>query len=315
MRRLLTLAAIAAMACTAKNAELDRKVDQVAAQLQATQRELGELRAAVAHLVAAAEAAEGKRDALAKLDALDAKVDSLLAKGAAAARPARVEPDRTKTYAVQVDGYPSDGPATAKITLVVMRDYACPYCEKNRETLTALRQKYRDDLRVVFRNMIVHPQIATAAAIAACAAARQHRFAAYDAALWDKGFLLHLFDQDVAVPDQPSVRCWLTPDGCPIALGFARDLKLDLRRFRADMKACEPEVQADMRELGKFGIAATPSFFVNGRFTSGAMPIEVFTTLIDEELAKADARIRAGANRASYYKDWVLAKGLTELER
>ena len=43
-------------------------------------------------------------------------------------------------------------------------------------------------------------------------------------------------------------------------------------------------------------------------------PIDAFKTLIDEELTKANDRISSGSSRASYYKDWVLGKGLTKLD-
>jgi protein-disulfide isomerase len=36
----------------------------------------------------------------------------------------------------------------------------------------------------------------------------------------------------------------------------------------------------------KLGVSGTPSFFVNGRFLSGAQPYASFARLIDEELAK-----------------------------
>jgi hypothetical protein len=68
-------------------------------------------------------------------------------------------------------------------------------------------------------------------------------------------------------------------------------------------------VQTDMKDLQKFGVGATPSFFVNGRFMSGAMPIDNFVTLIDEELKKANERVQQGTPAAEYYNQWVIAKG------
>jgi hypothetical protein len=99
-----------------------------------------------------------------------------------------------------------------------------------------------------------------------------------------------------------------------VAVGFARDAKLKLDRFKADMRSCEAEVHADLRELAGFAVAATPSFFINGRYMSGAMPIENFEVLIDEELAKANQRIQAGTPKGAYNKTWVLGKGLTRVE-
>jgi hypothetical protein len=134
----------------------------------------------------------------------------------------------------------------------------------------------------------------------------QHKFAAFDAVAWAKGFAAHAFDQD---------KCWETDAGCPVVLGFAREAGIaDLAKLKRDMKACVPQLQADMHELQQLGIDATPSFFINGRFIAGAQPTESFEAIIDAELAKANERIRAGATAATYYKDWVLAKGLTKLD-
>ena len=46
---------------------------------------------------------------------------------------------------------------------------------------------------------------------------------------------------------------------------------------------------------------------------SGALPLETFVTLVDEELALAKARTKKkGRKKASYYKTWVLDVGATE---
>ena len=37
---------------------------------------------------------------------------------------------------------------------------------------------------------------------------------------------------------------------------------------------------------GRLGITSTPTVFVNGRIIAGAQPIEVFQSVIDEELAR-----------------------------
>jgi predicted DsbA family dithiol-disulfide isomerase len=87
-----------------------------------------------------------------------------------------------------------------------------------------------------------------------------------------------------------------------------------MNKFKEDMKGCQQLVQNDMRELQKFGVGATPSFFINGRFMSGAMPIDNFVTIIDEELKKANEKIQAGTPAGQYYQQWVMDKGLKGLE-
>ena len=43
-----------------------------------------------------------------------------------------------------------------------------------------------------------------------------------------------------------------------------------------------------MEVAQKFGARGTPAFFINGRFISGARPLEQFDAVIKEEKAKAE---------------------------
>src|SRR5689334_3248042 len=276
----------------------------------------------VAVVVAAAACQADNRNIERKLDEMSKDIKDLKqqvarggAAGAAAPRPQRAEPDRAKTYSMPVDNDPVDGPADAKVTLVKAYDYACPYCEKVRDTMDELRKKYGNDLRIVFKQFVVHPQVATAGALAVCAANKQGKFLQMDALLWDKGFKGRQFDKDTTENGQTQ-KCWESSAGCPVVLGFAQELGLNADKFKADMKGeCQALIQKDQRELQMLGVGATPSFFVNGRFMSGAMPIENFSTLIDEELKKANAAIAAGTPAGSFYQQVVLDKGLKTLEK
>src|SRR5262245_49337248 len=104
------------------------------------------------------------------------------------ARPRRAQPDPAVTYSVPLDDSPSDGPAHAKVTIVVGMEFACPFCRKSWDTLADLRKKYGNDLRVVYKTFIVHKQQATDAALAACAAHKAGKWHAMADALWAKAF-------------------------------------------------------------------------------------------------------------------------------
>jgi protein-disulfide isomerase len=69
-------------------------------------------------------------------------------------------------------------------------------------------------------------------------------------------------------------------------LEYARQLGLDLERFRRDVEAAETKqrIDNDTREAGELGVTGTPGFFINGKFLSGAQPFERFKELIDAEL-------------------------------
>ncbi len=221
--------------------------------------------------------------------------------------PLRPEPDRAKTYAVKTDGYPSKGPADAKVTIVMFFDYATPYAEKARATLDELMQRYGNELRLVYRTRLVHPANAHAAALALCAAHKSGKAVAMDDALWEKAFKTRNFDQTTDANQQ---KCWDAPEGCKSAVAIAQDLGLDTKRFKADMKSCVATVDADDKDATtNFLVNATPTFFINGRWMAGAHPVESFAQIIDDELAKANDRIKKGTPKARYYKSWIVDKG------
>src|SRR5262249_49626118 len=114
---------------------------------------------------------------------------------------------------------------------------------------------------------------------------------------------------------QQMVKCWDRPEGCTNVNAWATELSLNMDRFKADMKGDAQQVNAnDGRQLAQFGVSSTPTFFINGRYISGAQPIEQFNQVIDEELKKASERIAAGTPAASYYQQWVMDKGLKSLQ-
>jgi predicted DsbA family dithiol-disulfide isomerase len=87
-----------------------------------------------------------------------------------------------------------------------------------------------------------------------------------------------------------------------------------MKRYAADTAGpCVQEIQDDQVLLRKLAINATPSFFINGRFLSGALAQEKFEALIDEELAKATAAQKKGTKPERYYEDVIIANGLTEV--
>lgn len=243
--------------------------------------------------------AQDNKEVLDKLTSIENRLKNLEAKGIGAGaqpqRPQRPAPDPTKTYAIRVDDMPIEGSPTAPVTIVKAYDYACPYCEKVRPTTDAILQEYGDKVRVVYQQLVVHPQIATIPAQAACAAYKQGKFKAMDDLLWDKGFKARQFDESAI-------------------LGFAKEVGLDTAQYQADMKGdCVGWVQKQMTQLSTFGVSATPGFFINGRFLSGAQPLPAFKVLIDEELKKAEDRIAQGTPRDKYYSTWIVEKGLPKL--
>jgi protein-disulfide isomerase len=68
---------------------------------------------------------------------------------------------------------------------------------------------------------------------------------------------------------------------------IASDLGLDTTAFTAclDDHHYLAAVNANASYADSLGLTGTPSFFINGRELVGALPIEQFKAIIDEELA------------------------------
>ncbi len=246
---------------------------------------------------------ERKIDDLTKaVAALDQKVSAIQAgmgrMGQAPAQPQRrPEPDPNDVYAVPVDGDPFVGPADALVTIVKGSDYACPYCDKARETEDQLLKDYDGKLRIVYKQFVVHPQVATLPAQAACAATKQGHFKEMNQLLWEKGFAQHKFDEDTITSFAQEIH--------------TADPNFNVDKFKSDMKGdCVAFVQKDQAELAAVGQGATPTFYINGRYVVGVIPMAQFKALIDEELKKAQDRVAQGTAPADYYKTWIVDKGL-----
>jgi len=71
-------------------------------------------------------------------------------------------------------------------------------------------------------------------------------------------------------------------------LRYAGELELDVEKFKRDLssKVVKTRIDDDLAMAGSLGVTGTPSFFVNGRFLSGAQPFASFKKLIDSELEK-----------------------------
>jgi len=218
--------------------------------------------------------------------------------GAGPVRQQPPGPDPAKVYAVGVDGAPAVGPATAPVTVVIAYEYACPWCNRQRQVFPALHEAYGDNVRFVFRPFVVHPDLANDAALAACAADHQGHFAEVSDALWTSVFDKRAFDR------------------ASVEHAASTVAGVDLARLRTDMDgSCKAFVEHERAALSELGVNATPQVWVNGRpIPGGYKPLEGLKPVIDEELARAKERIASGTPRDAYYAEWVVKKGLRKLD-
>ncbi|HSD27813.1 MAG TPA: thioredoxin domain-containing protein [Vicinamibacteria bacterium] len=165
-------------------------------------------------------------------------------------------------------GAPSTGPVDAPVTVVEFTDYQCPYCHRAQGVVDQLLQRYSGRIRFVHLDFPLdgHPGAVPAARAARCAG-EQGKF-------WE-------YHRDL-----------MTAPGTLDAADLERRAAA-LRLDRASFGACvasgrhDEAIQASFRQGDEIGVSGTPAYFVNGRMISGARPIESFTELIDEELARS----------------------------
>lgn len=219
-----------------------------------------------------------KSDVLLKTHKLDADFYKVAAgenvKNSKPAQPPPPPPAQVFNVQFRADD-PVEGPKFAKVTIVEFSDFQCPFCGRVEPTLNQIKTAYGDAVRLVWKHepLSFHPN-AMPAAEAAEAAREQGKF-------WE----MH----DLMFANQSLLSAQKYEE-------WAQQIGLNLDDFRNSigMHKSQTRIQEDMKQAQSIGASGTPTFFVNGRKIVGALPFDSFNSVIDEEVAKADALIKGG---------------------
>ncbi len=173
-----------------------------------------------------------------------------------------LEPPR---FQVSADGTAAVGPKDAPVTIVEFSDYECPFCRKVEDTLSEVRKKFADKVRLIYRDfpLPMHQHAAKAAEAARCAE-EQGKFWPY---------------HDILFANQTKL------DVAGLKANAAK-LKLDTKKFDEclDHDKYAEAIKKDSAEGAAVGVRGTPAFFINGRFLDGAQSAQSFEDVIREEL-------------------------------
>jgi len=174
---------------------------------------------------------------------------------------------------------PAKGPTSAPVTIIEYSDFQCPFCSRGAATLRAVAAKYGDRVRIEFRHfpLPVHPDAAKAAEAAMCASEQGMFWEMHDS----------LFANQKAGFSRDSLK------------RYATDVGLDRAQFDTcvDSGRHSSDVEKSVEAATRAGVSSTPTFFINGRYESGALPLEPFSAIVDEELRAATSRTPASASR------------------
>jgi protein-disulfide isomerase len=170
------------------------------------------------------------------------------------------------------DGF-SFGPPDAPVSIVVFSDFECPYCSELAKTMrTELRNKYGGKVRVIFEDFPLssrHPWARAAAESAHCLGDQN------PAAFW--AFHDWIFAHQGEV-NELNLR--------EKTMAMAKEQALDQAKVAAclDNHTASAEIDKSIELARRLQVQQTPTFFVNGRLETGALPWDRLAALIDFEL-------------------------------
>src|SRR5439155_26577544 len=137
-------------------------------------------------------------------------------------------------------GFPSRGPADAKVTIVEFSDFECPYCGGLFPTLKQVEKNYAQQVRIVYRQFPlanIHPHAAKAAEASLCAFEQQK--------FWEFHDSMFSNQQELSIADLKQ---------------RAVDLKLDGAKFNQCLDSGKNAAanQKDIQEGARAGVSGTP---------------------------------------------------------
>jgi protein-disulfide isomerase len=166
---------------------------------------------------------------------------------------------------VNTQNAPTLGSEKAAVTLVEFADYECPYCQRVAADVKKLKEDFGDRLTLTYKDfpLPMHSRAEKAAEATRCAS-QQGKY-------WE--FHDELFKSKELDVDQLKAQ--------------ARSLKLDPDKFDKCLDSGEQAslIDQDKKEGTRLGINGTPSFFINGRFLSGAVDYAALRQVVEQQLA------------------------------
>ena len=159
------------------------------------------------------------------------------------------------------------GNADAPVTIIEFADFQCPFCSRAEPVLKEVLAKYQGKVKLSYRDFPlsqIHPNAKISAEASRCALAKGKFWEMHDA----------MFAEQSKLDEEALVKT-------------AAGLGMDRNSFATCLKSgkYEAAVQQDFQAGSEAGVNATPTFFINGEFLSGAQSDADFIQIIDRQLA------------------------------
>ena len=180
--------------------------------------------------------------------------------------------EQEKQQSAKIEKYSSDlfstktkapfmGNPKGTTEVIVFMDPFCHYCRKFEETLQGAVEADKN-LKVVARDIAIMHEKSLMLIKATVAASKQGKYAGMQSAV-------HKVDPSVTEAD---------------VYKMARDLKLNIKKFTADLKSKDTEalIKENMDLADKLDVTATPTFVIkkSKKLIAGYVPLEAFQNLL-----------------------------------
>jgi protein-disulfide isomerase len=158
------------------------------------------------------------------------------------------------------------GPQNASITIIEFSDFACPYCKQSYTGLKAIREKYSDKVRIVYRDYPLHDNSIFLALSARCAGAQGKFWDAHDLLFKNQDkFNIPLAELETLMPN------------------LAVELDLDVNQFNTclEEQSYFSQIKKDYEDGDYLQIQGTPTWFINNSRLTGYIPAEKLQEMIE----------------------------------
>jgi len=153
------------------------------------------------------------------------------------------------------------GTSTPKIVIVEFADFACPFCQKSYTTVRELSIKYKDRVKIIYRDYPIHENSIDLSLATRCAG-EQGKF-------WPMHDKLFLLADKLAPADLPEM---------------AYNVGVDKIKYDncVSTKKYLPKIEKDFNDGKTLKIAGTPTWFINGYRVEGEIPLKTFEEIISK---------------------------------
>ena len=164
-------------------------------------------------------------------------------------------------YQVEKEGSYWLGSSNPKVSIVEFADFACPYCKNTYTLIREVSIRYKDKVKITYRDFPLHEESLDLAMGARCAGEQGLFWPMHDKLFTYQGI------KDIAQIKE-----------------IANQVGADSQKWTKciEEKKYLNEISEDLTEAERLGLSGTPTWFINGYKLEGDVPQKILFGIIDE---------------------------------